>query len=118
MAGEGQGARFPVDSIRRDSISSLITRVEVVPRGISLNHVCVRLIMAADGKTSRRCAGCTDWTYRAAVVYHISSDTELAVRAHREYCHRSAVIVGYEDVLARRMDAEVGRARSFGTDGI
>jgi len=38
-------------------------------------------------------------------VNDISSDAELAVRAHREYCYRSAVIVGYEDVLARRVDA-------------
>src|SRR2546430_10429012 len=50
---------FPYTTLFR-SVQSKIARQDELTRGISLNHVCVRLIMAADGKASRRCAGCTD----------------------------------------------------------
>jgi len=36
LPDEGQRARFPVNSVTRDSIRSLVTRVEVVPRGIDI----------------------------------------------------------------------------------
>src|SRR5438477_10356981 len=95
-----------------------ISRQDELTCGISLNHVCVRLIMAADGEASRRSAGCARGSYRTAVLFDISSDAEFAVRAHREYCYRSPLVVGNELVLARRMDAYVRRARSLGTSRI
>ena len=36
LPDEGQRARFPVNSVTRDCIRSLVTRVEVVPRGIDI----------------------------------------------------------------------------------
>ena len=78
----------------------------------------VRLIVAADGKASRRRAGRPRRANRTAVMYDVRGRTKFTVWLHRQHGHSSAMVVGDEYVLTGRMNAEMSRARALGTDSI
>lgn len=101
-----------------DPIQSQVAREDEFPSRIGLHHMCVRLIVAADGKASGRRAGRPRRANRTAVVNDICGWTKFTVGPHRQHGHSSAMVVGDENIPAGRMNAEMSRARSLGTDGI
>ena len=82
-----------------------IAREHELPRCIRLHHVSVGLIVATDGKRAGRRAGCPGWADGADIVYDIGSGAKFAVGPHRKDSHGSAMVVGHEHILARRMNA-------------
>ena len=85
---------------------------------VGLDHVRVRAFVAADGKTSRRRAGRTGWANVARAGFDVGRGPEFAVGAKRQHGHGAAGVVGHEDVLARRVNAEMRGAGAFGADRI
>src|SRR3989442_7621156 len=73
-------ALFDIKLPDEDLIQSQITCQHELTRPIGLDHVRVRLIMAANGEASGRCAGGAPRANLAAVVYDVGCGAELAVR--------------------------------------
>ena len=79
MPDEGQRTRFPFNSVTRDSIRSLVTRVEVVPRGIDIK--AARLVASGPFLSDKgKYSPLTDREPSDAVVQPVRSIKKSCVR--------------------------------------
>jgi hypothetical protein len=79
-----------------------------------LDHVGVRVIVAADGEASGRCMFCLGGTDLAGDFLDVSRLAQVALRENRQDGDRSAEVVRHQQVFPGRMNAHVGRAGSAG----
>src|SRR2546423_6239554 len=113
-----QNSRALIELPDEDAIQSQIRMQNEGPRGISLNHVRVRSFVSAKGEASRRRIRGLFRPSRSAIVLDVRRGPEPALRSNRQYRYRAAKIVGDQHKLPRRMNAQIRRPSSAGTDGV
>src|SRR5471030_2673925 len=97
----------------QDPVEPEIRGQHEAARRIGLDHVRVRAVVAAPGKTARgRAAGAVRAESTVMALY-IAGRAELAVRPDRKHCRSSAVVIRHEHPLARLVQTQVARAGAF-----
>src|SRR5262245_28029343 len=78
----------------------------------------MRAVVPADRKAPERCTGCVGSAYRTLILFDVGGRTELPVRPDGEYYHTPTSVVSYQQVLTRRVDAQMSRASPLRADGV
>jgi hypothetical protein len=90
-------------------------------RRVSLYHVCVRTVVAAEGEAALRGAGRRGWADLAPVGLDVGGGAEPAVFKDRQHRDGPPEVVGHQDEPPGRVDAHVcgaGTAREGGVEGL
>jgi hypothetical protein len=114
----GQCAVRLVEFPHQDLVESEISGEDESAGGVGLDHVRVRAIVAADREAPGRPTARPHRPGLALMALDVGRGTEPAIRLNRQHRDRPAAVVGDQRVLARRMDAHVGRPRTFRADAV
>ena len=87
-------------------------------RGIGLDHVGVRPIVAADGEAAGRGVRRFRGADRTCSDLDVRSLAQPAVGQDWEHSHGTAEVVGHEQVVSARVHADIGRPGAARTHGV
>jgi len=87
-------------------------------RGIGLDHVRVRAVVATEGKAARRGVGRLGGADLASGVLDVGGLSQTTIGQDRQDRDGPAEVIGDEQKSAVRMDADIGRACAAGADGV
>ena len=108
--------QFAGDGIEGIDIDPILSQVglqhEAVGR-VSVDHVGMRLVMAAEGKTARRTTRWDLRSNRACILVDVRSRTKRSSWLYGQHGYRPAGVISNKDIFARPVDTQVSWARSF-----
>ena len=113
-----EGALFGVELPDENAVQAQVGGQHKLAGRIGLDHVGMRAVVAAEGKTAGRRGGGVRSRDLAFVLLHVAGGAERAVRPDGEHGDGSAVVVGHQDEFARGVDAEVSGTGALRADGI
>ena len=88
------------------------------PGGIGIDHVGVRLVMAAEGKTAWRGVCRFGRSDVASILLDVGGFAEAAIGLNRQNGHGAAKVIRHEQMLAIGMHGEMCRTFAAGADGV
>ena len=109
-----QLAAGAVHTILVDAVQPQIGGIHKLTARIAGNHVRVRAVMIADGKTPLRCGCRARRASRALILMHIYRLAQTTVLFHRQHRDRPAHVVGDQKMTTVRRQGEIDRPRAAG----
>ena len=86
----------------------------VAPRGISLNHMSMGSIVAAEGEAAGGRIRGSRRTNRAGVAFDVAGFVKATVGKNRQHRDGTAEVIGDEQKTARRMNTHISGAAAAG----